>query len=139
MAAAGLAAARKTNQTDTAKTLTRLGKELAAGEKLAASAANAQTRLEQNPDDFQANETLGKYLCLYIGDWPAGLPHLARAEDSALRAVAEFETSAGAAPAQAVKIGDAWWDLAEHGGADAGRMRTARAIGIGRQSIRSVA
>ena len=32
--------------------------------------------------------------------------------------------------ARAVKIGDAWWDLAEHGGADAGRMRAVPATGI---------
>ncbi len=123
LAALGLAAARKSNQTDIAKALTRLGKELAAGEKLAASAADARSRLEQNPDDPQANETLGKYLCLYAGDWPAGLPHLARADNAALRAVAELETSADPAPNVAARVGDAWWDLAEQGGADAGRMR----------------
>ena len=44
--------------------------ELAAGEKLAASAAAARTQLEQNPDDPKANETVGKYLCLYVSDWP---------------------------------------------------------------------
>jgi hypothetical protein len=123
LAAVGAAAARKTNQAEIAKTLARLSKELTAGEKLAASAADARTRLEQNPDDPNANETLGKYLCLYAGDWPAGLPHLARAENAALRAVAELETAADPAPTAVVKVADAWWDLAEHGGADAGRMR----------------
>jgi hypothetical protein len=123
LAAVGLAAARKTNQTDIAKSLARLGKELTAGEKLAASATGARTRLEQNPDDPNANEALGKYLCLYVGDWAAGLPHLARADNAALRAVADLETAADPAPSAAVKVGDAWWDLAEHGGADIGRMR----------------
>ena len=122
LAAVGVAAARKTNQAETAKSLARLGKESAAAEKLAASAADARTQLEANPDDSPANETLGKYLCLYSRDWPAGLPHLARAKDFAWRCGRVGNVGRPCRDA-AVKTGDAWWDLAEHGGTDAGRMR----------------
>ena len=138
LATVGLAAARKANQNDLAKSLVRQGKELAAGEKLAASAADARTRLADNPDDPKANETLGKYLCLYVGDWPAGLPHLAKADDAALRAVAELETAADPTPGAQAKLGDAWWDLSAHGGADADRMR-ARAGDLYRQAVGSLA
>ncbi len=123
LARVGLAAARKSNQSELAKTFVGRGKELAAGEKVVTSAAEARENLAKNANDAAAHETLGRYLCLYVGDWPAGLEHLVRSESPALRSVAQLETSADPTPAAMTKLGDAWWDLAEHGVVDASRMR----------------
>ena len=71
---------------------------------------------------------MGRYFCLVKGDWEAGLPHLAQGDDPALRALAEddlkqtppvWKPAAGVAPpaqvpaAAAMKLADAWWDLAQ--------------------------
>jgi hypothetical protein len=69
--------------------------------------------LDARPDDAQANLTVGKYYCLQKGDWEKGLPMLALGQDEALKAVAGQEIASVVKSADRVKVGDAWWDLAD--------------------------
>lgn len=75
----------------------------------------ARATLADSPDDPQASETLGRYLCFVEGEWSEGLPHLARAANPALRSAAEQELEAGEDPPPEVRtrIGDAWFELAK--------------------------
>src|SRR6185436_6992307 len=52
-----------------------------------------------------ANLTVGQYLCLYRGQWKAGLPRLAKGADARLKtaAIKELATTDGEA--------DAWYEL----------------------------
>jgi hypothetical protein len=75
--------------------------------------ADARKKLDANPDDSAANESLGKHLAFDRNDWATGLKHLAKAKDSQLRAVAAADASAAGDSAQMAKTGDLWWSLAE--------------------------
>ncbi|HET6248864.1 MAG TPA: hypothetical protein VFE47_14295 [Tepidisphaeraceae bacterium] len=78
-----------------------------------AEAAAASKILQQKPDDPAANFSVGSYLCFEKGQWTAGLPFLARGNDTEARDMA-LRDLAGAADANAQSaLGDAWWDLAK--------------------------
>jgi len=74
---------------------------------------DARKKLNANPNDTAANESLGKHLAFDRNHWIAGLKHLAKAKDSQLRAVAAADQSATGDSAQMAKTGDLWWSLAE--------------------------
>ena len=69
--------------------------------------------LDKKPDDPLANLTVGKYYCFQKGDWEKGLPMLALGQDEALKAVAAQEIAGVTKADDQVKVGDAWWGLAE--------------------------
>jgi hypothetical protein len=69
--------------------------------------------LDKTPDDPAANLTVGKYYCFQKGDWEKGLPMLALGRDQSLQAVAVREITGVAKTDDQMKLGDAWWDLAE--------------------------
>lgn len=69
--------------------------------------------LDKKPDDPAANLAVGKYYCLRKGDWEKGLPMLALGQDERLKTVAGQEIAGANTAADKVKLGDAWWDLAE--------------------------
>ncbi len=73
----------------------------------------AEAVLEKKPDDPQANFTVGKYCCIQKGDWEKGLPMLALGKDETLKALAAQEIAGVSKADDQVKVGDAWWDLAE--------------------------
>ncbi len=74
----------------------------------------ARAKLEIAPDDPQANLTLGEFLCFAQGDWQQGLAYLAKSSDGELKELARRENSSPPSDAnEQVKLGDAWWDLAQ--------------------------
>ncbi len=73
----------------------------------------ANEKLAAHADDAEANLVVGKFLCFQKDDWKAGLPHLARGSDEALKALAVQEAAAPAAAPEQVKLADAWWEAAE--------------------------
>jgi WD40 repeat protein/serine/threonine protein kinase len=87
-------------------------KELKEARKDHEAAAAARVTLKENPDDPSANRALGKYLCFRKGAWDRGLPLLRKADDAALRDLAEADAARPTEAADQVKVGDAWWDLA---------------------------
>lgn len=76
-------------------------------------AESAQKKLEQSPDDPEANEAVGRFHCLILGDWAKGLPFLKKAKDADLRTLAarDLEADPADAPAHAA-LGDDWWKYA---------------------------
>jgi hypothetical protein len=75
---------------------------------------DARAALQTDPDDADANLTLGRWLCFERSDWARGLPHLAKCADAALQTLARQETTSPPATADAqLALADAWWDLAE--------------------------
>ena len=73
----------------------------------------AEAVLDTKPDDPLANLTVGKYYCFQKADWEKGLPMLALGRDESLKAVAAREIAGLTKADDQVKVGDAWWDLAE--------------------------
>ncbi len=76
-------------------------------------AKEAAATLKESPDDPQANLVFGRYLCMIQGDWPKGLPHLAKGSDEDLKAVASQELAKPTRAADQIRLADAWWGLAE--------------------------
>lgn len=85
--------------------------------KMAANAFETIKRhlevLQQNPDDPQANEAVGRFYCFVKHDWKKGLPYLAKAETVLLRTVAQSELNRQVGAASQLQLGDDWWAIGE--------------------------
>lgn len=66
--------------------------------------------LNSNPNDPAANLEVGQYVCLIEQKWDDGLKRLQKAGASQWSSIAGDEL---AASPNALKVGDAWWDIAE--------------------------
>jgi hypothetical protein len=91
--------------------LHRTGQLAAAYEAL----ESARDTLARSPTDPAANFAVGKFICLVKGEWRRGLPLLARSDDPAFRVPAQAELQlTDARRADALRVADAWWELAGH-------------------------
>ncbi len=73
----------------------------------------ARTRLDEDPDDAQAHEAIGRWLCFVVNDWEAGLPHLAQAATERLGEAAQAELDLPTEPDAQLALADLWWQAAE--------------------------
>lgn len=103
-------AARGAKKPDLSKLFVARGRELAALTTAYAEVQPALARLDESPDDPQANLAAGRYFTLIKGDWDRGLPMLARGTDEQLKRLAELEQSSSPQP---LVLGDGWWDVAQ--------------------------
>lgn len=104
--------ARKARDGNLVKAAASIRSELTVVEQMHNESVAARAALANSPVDGDAHFKLGRYLCLVVGDWNAGLAHLAQASDAAYRAAAQQDTSAKSGSEQA-RAGDLWWDLAQ--------------------------
>ena len=98
--------------------------------------AQALAAVEANPQDAEANLTVGKLYCFTKGDWVEGLPYLAKGSDKPVKALALQET--GLPPSDAdgeAKLADAWWNVGQKRRArPAGPSCSMQGLGIKRRS-----
>jgi hypothetical protein len=87
--------------------------ELSAARDALARIPASLARLEQDPSDPEANEAVGKYLCLVRHEWDLGLPLLARGEDIQFKFVATIDLEPQKTTKMLVQLGDTYWQLAE--------------------------
>lgn len=74
---------------------------------------SAQRKLEQNPEDPEANEAVGRFHSFILNDWGKGLPLMEKAKNVELRTLATKDRGADQADDAAhVSIGDEWWKMA---------------------------
>jgi WD40 repeat protein/regulation of enolase protein 1 (concanavalin A-like superfamily) len=64
--------------------------------------------LAVSPNDPRANLALGKYHCVWRGDWGEGLPMLARGSDAVLKALAEKDLANPDDPAAEIALAKDW-------------------------------
>ena len=79
----------------------------------------AVAKLEEEPDDAEANAVVGRYLVFVLGDFTGGVPHLAAGPDGdGLVQCAVADLAGGKADARKkVEVGDLWFTWAkEHEG-----------------------
>lgn len=76
-------------------------------------ARTAVDKLAKTPGDPEANQMLGRYLCLVHGDWSHGLVNLSKGPAGAYRAAASADLANPTTTDKQVSAGDLWWDLAE--------------------------
>jgi hypothetical protein len=68
----------------------------------------ALRKLTESPDDPDARLAVGRYVCFAKGDWEAGLRHLAKGGDAALRDLATRELAPPADAAAFLALADGW-------------------------------
>jgi len=78
-----------------------------------ARAGAALQLLQSKPDDDAACGTAGRFLCFAKNDWDKGLPLLVGGTDAALKALADREVARPTEPAEHLRLGHDWWDVAE--------------------------
>jgi hypothetical protein len=76
-------------------------------------AQESMALLMKNPEDPALNLTVGRFYCLWRGDWERGLPLLVRGSDKKLKALAQKDLEAPLDPAAQVQLGDRWWELGQ--------------------------
>ena len=103
------------------KRVQTLAKAVAESQQLQAEVEKARQRLETQPDDPEANQRMGAYLCFLKGNWDEGLPRLAKAADAGLRQLAQSELSNATFVNQQYALAKAWWALADTQGVKARR------------------
>ncbi len=86
-------------------------RELDELEKLHAAAEQARQALQANPNDAEAHQQLGVFLCLVRGEWEQGLSNLAQGSDDVLRALAQQEKAQPADAEAQVALADAWYEF----------------------------
>lgn len=74
----------------------------------------ALATLGANPSDPAASLAVGKFECFLLGNWPEGLPKLARGSDAALRKLAAQDLAAPDDGDARLALADRWWALAGH-------------------------
>jgi len=78
-----------------------------------ASVKKAIDVLAENPDDAQANATVGQWHCFSKGNWEKGLPLLRKGGDEKLAGLATRDLASPADAKAQAALGDDWWELAE--------------------------
>jgi len=74
---------------------------------------NAKSTLAADADNAEANLVLGNWLCFNKGQWPEGLPHLAKGNDRYLRTLAKSELAAPSQPKEQMRLANTWLDMAK--------------------------
>jgi hypothetical protein len=72
----------------------------------------ARETLARNPEDPDANLTVGQFLTFIKGNWIDGLPLLAKAADAELKALASKDVALPSEAADQIALGDGWWERA---------------------------
>lgn len=73
----------------------------------------AEAALAANPEDPEANVTVGLYLCFAKGDWLKGLPLVAKGGNVGLKDLAQRELAKPEKSDAQVELGEAWGKAAE--------------------------
>ncbi len=115
MTAASRAAAKKAAGADYRKEVEKRLNLRRADVKLAqamfAVVEKAQTTLESDAADPDANSSVGRWLCFHKLQWDEGLPYLKKSKDDKLKAVAAMESPPPDQAEKQAAIADAWVEL----------------------------
>ena len=68
--------------------------------------------LKTNPDDPDANTTVGRFYCFAKSDWPTGLAYLSRGGHRRQRALSSTELKSSQTPAEQLVLANGWYDTA---------------------------
>lgn len=77
------------------------------------AATNAIQKLKTSPGDPDANAAAGRFYCFAKNDWEHGLAALAKGNDIPLKDAAAKELLNPQDADEQIKVGNAWWEIAE--------------------------
>lgn len=99
------------------------------------AAKEAESVLEEDPVNADANLTIGRFQCIYKGDWDKGVSMLALGSDEDVRNVAKLEMKKPEDEMKQKAIGDLWWKIAETNTGLAQERMTERAVSWYRKAL----
>ncbi len=111
--AIGKGAAKRAGDAELLAKVAKTQNWLEAAKKAFDDVTKAETRLVANPNDPQANQIAGTYVCLVKGRWETGLAQLAKASDLKLRFLAKLDLASSKSPQEVFDLANQYWDLAE--------------------------
>jgi hypothetical protein len=79
--------------------------------RLAEDARRARRTLAASPNNIEAHQTLGEYLCFVLGDWEQGLPHLVKGSQAKLAGLARADLTDPATLKEQRSLADAWYEM----------------------------
>jgi hypothetical protein len=123
-----LVAARKTRDGKLVKQVTLRDQDVAEIEKQYEAVEAALQVAQKNPNDPEANLTIGKYECFVKGDWQGGLDFLGHGNDEALKKLAMMEAGSPTSAEEQTALADGWWKAAQ-GETERGRHNIRRRAG----------
>ena len=109
----GDTAARKGADMPLATQITARLKDLRTIQTDSSKFKTAQQMLKDKPDDPECNATVGKFLCFTKGEWEAGLPHLSKCKEAALKIIVDQELASPADAKDQAALGDLWWNYSD--------------------------
>lgn len=86
-------------------------KELAAIFLEYQSFERAQRQLKNGEEDAEECARVGRYLCVYKGDWSAGTALISRGAEGGLKKLVQDDLAAASDPRRRLPVGDGWWEL----------------------------
>jgi hypothetical protein len=104
---------RAANADQIVRRLRSLRNELAEYDSEFRAMTAARSVLQSNPEDADANTTVGRYLCFIQADWEKGLPLLAKGKDAGLKQLATKELAQPTDLKELFAIADGWWNRSE--------------------------
>ena len=110
--AADAAARKRKPDNNHALLMKKRQQELESFQTATKAVAASRTTLNNSPADPNANQVVGKHLCLFEGRWDEGLPLLAKG-GTELASTAKQDLTPPADVAAQVAMGDAWWKMSE--------------------------
>src|SRR5262249_41991753 len=70
-------------------------------------------KIKKDDDDAKSNLELGKYYCMYKGNWDKGLYQMALGSDKTWKLQAQRDLGKPTEPNEQVELGNAWWNLGD--------------------------
>jgi len=105
-------AAQLTSETKLKQTVLARGKELVTVRTAYQAYQAGLEKLEQSPEDGDANLAVGRWLCFVKQEFSLGAPHLIKSSDVALVELVKREGAETLDADATLAIADGWWDLA---------------------------
>lgn len=112
-ASTALQYAKKSNNPTLAARATVQSKEIAEAKTLYQSFKSVLETLAKSPDDPNANQEMGKFLCFVKNNWDLGLRFMVKGSDAALKKLAEKELALPPQAEELSNLADAWFEMAE--------------------------
>ncbi len=106
-------AARGTKNADLAGRIRETRDTVRAEKREYSRAEPSLKKIEEEPENPEANLAAGKFMCFVRREWEKGLPMLAHGSDSRLREIAAKDAATPKDPRDQAEVGDLWWEWSE--------------------------
>ncbi|QDT57985.1 hypothetical protein SV7mr_04740 [Stieleria bergensis] len=98
---------------DTTEKIDRLRSLLGAAYRVYEDSKESLSTLRIDPDNDEAAQVVGRFLCFFKADWEAGLPLLARTTNEDLAKLIKADIANPTAASEQLELADQWWTMGD--------------------------